>query len=400
MIEKAVRGAVVVVFGGIVGLLTWGLVLALGSDTVQLGGDRAAPERVNPVPTPSETAVLEPRSSSVDPSLDVDSRAADTASGESQEAPSPDQAPDVLAATVTAIPRAALLDSPGPSGEPTLVEVLDLLIADAGEWNPGVEASIAVSVDGEIHVSGSEAQVNSASAAKAMWLVATSVIAGPEAVVDEAEAMIGLSDNDATARVIGTVGVDPINGFTRAMGLAETHLAGWPFVGNWRSRTYAAGDRVNVTTTSDLVTFYDAIAEGTVLGDDRAQITEFLQLAPDRKTDNGGPEASVYGAVLTDQLPLAVAEATAHKSGWLPPGCCTSSSVLLIAAGSVPIPPVGLGPGAAGSGERYSIAIWMKEGTNFARSVDFMSYASCVVFEAVTGIGRGCPEPTRTGADR
>lgn len=278
-------------------------------------------------------------------------------------------------ATPTAEPSAT--EAPSPTATPTpsapelapsdIEALLDEIAASAAAWTADAEAGLAVVLDGEQLTGGTDEQVYSASSAKAIWV--TAAAAAGVRIEELAEPIIEFSDNELTGQLLTELGIDPVNEFTANLGLDSTRLAGWPFaVERLIASDYDSGGRVNLTTATDLATFWSLLANDEIDGVDGPALVELFTVAPDSNT-----EASPYGGALTHRLPTTAAAATAHKGGWFPPDCCATEDRVMVTAGSVPLER----PDA--STTRYGLAVWVRNGESWDDGVAWVSWAACQV---------------------
>ena len=240
--------------------------------------------------------------------------------------PDPDPAP---AGETIPGPDAATLDE--------LAELVDELAAIAAAWNPAGRAALAVRLpDGSLFGFNEHRPHVSASAAKPIWAAAAIAGAGVEAVEPLAHGALAQSSNYEAGNIIDLVGIDAVNTWTgEVAGLADTNLAAWRFGGDRVSRSVlAGGSRANLITAADLASFYARLRRGDLLSPaGTAALESWLRDTPRGATAS----EAVTGALLT-RLPETVSTRATHKTGWLPPYCCTVDLRLLIDGGVVPLP--------------------------------------------------------------
>lgn len=231
------------------------------------------------------------------------------------------------------------------------------------------EAVVSLTVSGpagRAEVAG-DARFTSASAAKAYWLAGAVSAAGVAAAAPHAIAAMALSDNAAAGALLDVAGIDVINDFTAAAGMAATSLLSWPTATGTRSSDRNAGSGDNVTTTNDAVRFLDQLRQGELLDPAGTYaVLHWMRTAPDTLRGDGD-----WGGVLTSLLPPAVRARVAHKAGWLPPGCCSKDHRLIIAIGVVPLP----------SGETYAVALAAAGAADYAGQASFLAYASRRIYD-------------------
>ena len=256
----------------------------------------------------------------------------------------------------------------GSDSGPALEALVYQRAAEAGRSSDGVGVSVTVSHrDNIVSVAGA-AVFDPASTAKVYWVAAAVDALGTEAVEPYAEAIFASSDNTAASRVIDLVGIDAINEFTAAAGMADTYLSLW-IDGGVRRTGAEAAERgfVNASSTADAVVFLDQLGAGELLDPAAtAQVMAWMTKAPD-SLDN----PTAWGGVLTDQLPAEVAAFTMHKAGWLTPGCCVALDNQLQAIGIVPLP----------DGDRFSIAITTADGADYEGQASWISGLTAEIYE-------------------
>ena len=241
------------------------------------------------------------------------------------------------------------------------------LVEIAQDWDQSAQVAIAVVLpDGSVHGVDADKSVRSASAVKPLWTAAAIEVAGLEAVNPFAYRALALSDNYAAGEMIDLAGgVDSVNAWTGATaGLEGTHLAHWSYGSR---RLSSSGNRPNLTTMRDLALFYARLHQGELLEmAETVQLESWLLETPRRLR-------YVDGA-LVDRLPLAVAAGVFHKTGWLPPGCCSVDARLIIDAGLVVQP----------NGEWFGIALSSSGGRLYNRSVKWVGLAACQIYVVVS----------------
>ena len=259
----------------------------------------------------------------------------------------------------------------------TAMEHLEAAIATqvskSSDQTGGADVSIAVGWHEtliEQNNVGGPLIVNSASTAKAYWTVAAVRAAGADAVELWAEPTFRWSDNDATARIIDFVGLDGINLWAADSGLQNTYAASWPgSVSRYASDAPTQG-YTNTTTTTDAVRFLSTLANNRLLAESETdRVLEWMRLSP-----NTMDPASDWSGMLPSRLPPEVAARTAHKAGWLPPGCCDALDNLLIDIGLVPIP---------ATNDQLAIAVIATNGSNFAGQAEWIADTTRALFDAV-----------------
>lgn len=207
--------------------------------------------------------------------------------------------------------------------------------------------------------------------------------AGADAVAPLAHATLAHSDNFAAGRVIDLIGIDAVNAWTHeTAGLTDTHLACWNYGRRRLSASARSGSGCgNVTTMADLAMFHARLRRGELLEpSDSATLIGWLEDTP-RGSDTS---ISTAGA-LPARLPATVAAGSAHKAGWLPPGCCRNDHRLIIDAGVIPLP----------DGDWFAIAAIADRGSNYGLSVRWVGYAACRVHRLLSQVAtRPC---TRAG---
>lgn len=241
---------------------------------------------------------------------------------------------------------------------PTLQEITEQVL---DQDPPDAQLHLTVSRGYVSAAHNGTAPLPSASAAKAYWVAAAVAAVGVEAVEPYAKAVFTYSDNTAAGSVIDLIGIDAVNDYTADLGMTDTYLASWSY-----ERRRTASDRgidgmptANQTTTNDAVTFLRALHSGDALDEaGTAAVLEWMTLSPsDLDTARTG-----WGGVLVDELGQAQREATAHKAGWLPPGCCSSIRSVIIALGIIP---TDTGP--------LFIALAAKDGTSYRADAAWIS---------------------------
>ncbi len=260
------------------------------------------------------------------------------------------------------------------------VELERLLTELVSDLDPEGTGTVAISVawaDQTVSVNGDRA-VDSASSAKLYWAAAALAAApDPEALEADGLAAFEVSDNDAAGRLIDAAGgVDAVNAFTAFVGLEATSLSAWSYGIDRQASDRADRGLDNITSTDELVRFATALSAGDLLDDDRRQVLlRWMTSTPDDLASSNGLDG-----VLTDRLPAPVAAATAHKAGWLRPGCCTRIRHVVVAVGIVP----------RRDGEHLRVAVAAQDSPDFDRAVGWLSEAVCRVWVAVERLDVTC----------
>ncbi len=293
--------------------------------------------------------------------------------------PEPEVVTEVLSAGTTApepdstpAPAVEVAPTPEPAAPASGSSELEALVfqraVEVRRASPGVAVSVTVSHAGEVVSVSGTVPFDPAGAAKLYWVVAAVDAVGADAVEPHAEVIFASDDAEATSGVIDRVGVDTINDFAAAAGLADTYLSLWIDGGIRRTGAEAAEREFrNTTTTADAVSFLDQLAGFELLDlTETARVTAWMTFAPDFL---GGP--SEWGGVLTDRLPPDVAALSMHKAGWLPPGCCLAVENGLTALGLVPLP----------DGSRFAIAVATFDGADYAAQAAWISQLTADVYE-------------------
>ena len=245
----------------------------------------------------------------------------------------------------------------------------------------------------------------SASAAKPYWMVSTIAAEGIAAAEPYASAILCLSDNAATAAVIDATGIDPINEFLHnTAGMSNTFLLSWSFGSSppASEQWMRLGRRAfNTTTARDGAAFYKGLYSGELL---EAEDTEAMLGWMAESSDCGQEFTKPLASRLPDNTRIW------HKSGWLPPSCCSAETATLNDFGIVRAPASVTGAqsgiaadAAADAGATtadtvpditYAIAIATSGGavsyTSYLQQSNFMAYASCRIYAAVTSEPSEC----------
>lgn len=235
----------------------------------------------------------------------------------------------------------------------------------------------------------------SASAAKPYWMVSTIAAEGIEAVEPYASAILCRSDNAAAAAVIDATGIDPVNEFLHGTaGMSNTFLLSWSFGSSppASERWMRLGRRgFNTTTARDGAAFYGSLYSGELLD---AEDTEAMLRWMTESSDCGQEFTKPLASRLPDGAQIW------HKSGWLPPGCCTAETATLNdfgivrAPASAPSAQSGIAADATAAAAdaapdiTYAIAIATSGGAvsyaSYLQQSNFMAYASCRIYAAIT----------------
>ena len=282
----------------------------------------------------------------------------------------------------------------------------------ATEWLPHATFGIAVQ---PLEPAGNLLGVNpnegfvSASAAKPYWMVSTIAAEGIAAVEPYATAILCTSGNAAAAAVIDATGIDPINEFLHSTaGMSNTFLLSWSFGSSppASEQWMRLGRRgFNTTTARDGAAFYRGLYSGDLLdAESTAAMLDWMA------------ESSDCGQEFTKPLASRLPDGTRiwHKSGWLPPGCCATETATLNDFGIVRAPAsvTGAQADAAADATRddaavttedalpditYAIAIATSGGavsyTSYLQQSNFMAYASCRIYAAITQEPSECDRP-------
>ena len=281
----------------------------------------------------------------------------------------------------------------------------------AAEWLPHATFGIAVQL---LEPAGNLLGLNenegfvSASAAKPFWMVSTIAAEGIAAVEPYTSAILCLSDNAATAAVIDATGIDPINEFLHSKaGMNNTFLLSWSFGSSppASQQWVSLGRRgFNTTTARDGAAFYRGLYSGELLD---AQSTEAMLGWMAESSDCGQEFTKPLASRLPDGIRIW------HKSGWLPPSCCTVETATLNDFGIVRAAAAGSGAqsdisadAAADAGATtadtvpditYAIAIATSGGavsyTSYLQQSNFMAYASCRIYAAIVSEPSECDRP-------
>ena len=281
----------------------------------------------------------------------------------------------------------------------------------AAEWLPHATFGIAVQ---PLEPAGNLLGVNenegfvSASAAKPFWMVSTIAAEGIAAAEPYASAILCLSDNAATAAVIDATGIDPVNEFLHnTAGMSNTFLLSWSFGSSppASEQWMRLGRRAfNTTTARDGAAFYKGLYSGELLD---AEDTEAMLGWMAESSDCGQEFTKPLASRLPDDTRIW------HKSGWLPPSCCSVETATLndfgivraAAAGSAA--QSGIAADAAADAMdtttdtvpdiTYAIAIATSGGavsyTSYLQQSNFMAYASCRIYAAIVPEPSECDRP-------
>ena len=248
----------------------------------------------------------------------------------------------------------------------------------------------------------------SASAAKPFWMVSTIAAEGIAAAEPYASAILCLSDNAATAAVIDATGIDPVNEFLHnTAGMSNTFLLSWSFGSSppASEQWMRLGRRAfNTTTARDGAAFYKGFYSGELLD---AESTEAMLGWMAESSDCGQEFTKPLASRLPDNTRIW------HKSGWLPPSCCSVETATLNDFGIVRAPAsvTGAQSGIAADAAEdagattadtvpdttYAIAIATSGGavsyTSYLQQSNFMAYASCRIYAAITQEPSECDRP-------
>ena len=273
-------------------------------------------------------------------------------------------------------------DGAGEPPVPTLSEAAERMelvqeYLDGLEEQPLLEewtgtGAVDVSYDGLRAGRYQDEVILSASAAKPYWVAAAAYLAGTAKVQPYVSDIFTYSDNVSSGKVIGIVGIDRVNEWTRSIGMDSTFLAQWVIGGGHVASDRAEYGDVNVTTVNDAVTFLDYLVSQSEAGDQTAtQILEWMQKAPVRFTRD-----TTYGAALVHELPLEAASEASHKAGWLLPGASSNIQNNILGIGVIPLP----------TGETYSVAIEAQDGLRYNLQAAGIARVSRGIYEILAGV--------------
>ena len=332
------------------------------------------------------------------------SNPADSGAGSSESADPPTSAPQPPTALSPEQQRLVSIEA-------RVSTELAALEQRAAEWLPHATFGIAVQ---PLEPAGNLLGLNenegfvSASAAKPFWMVSTIAAEGIAAVEPYASAILCLSDNAATAAVIDAIGIDPINEFLHnTAGMNNTFLLSWSFGSSppASQQWVSLGRRgFNTTTARDGAAFYRGLYSGELLD---VESTEAMLGWMAESSDCGQEFTKPLASRLPDGIRIW------HKSGWLPPSCCTVETATLNDFGIVRAAAAGSGAqsdisadAAADAGATttdtapditYAIAIATSGGavsyTSYLQQSNFMAYASCRIYAAVVSEPSECDRP-------
>lgn len=247
--------------------------------------------------------------------------------------------------------------------------VLDLAVEELSLIDPAAVPSISIEIGGSAAHFNENIPTLSASSAKAYWVAAAVNAVGVARVEQFAEAIFMDSDNNAAGQVIDLVGIDAINSYTAAIGMANTFLSSWSY-GRTRVASSTGQDgnpTFNQTTTADALIFLrKLLSEELFDAYETSTLLSWMLLSPDNLKD---PTYGL-GGVLTDALEPSVSMKSMHKAGWLPPGCCRRIENALIAIGIIPIE----------SNDPLLIAISTHGGSNYGADTTWISTLVSKVF--------------------
>lgn len=281
---------------------------------------------------------------------------------------------------------ATSLDSVGPT---PLEAVVARLGEEAMAFDGGATWGISVmNLDtGETADFQGDQWVKAASVLKVTWVAAALRNAGVEAVEPYATQVFVYSNNDVSGRVLEVAGgLDNANALTRGLGMNETLVVEWTFGTDMRSKDYpGAHPTLNYTSANDLVTFWRWLYQGAVLG---VEETEAL-LAWSNLPRSGAHAAFV------SRLPPEAVEHAFYKTGHLPPGRTYEDD------DGVEVPPpegardaiLGAGVIEVPGGPTYVVSVVSMGGWSWPGKVAFIGYASCRIYEVVSGDPVGCDRP-------
>ena len=245
-----------------------------------------------------------------------------------------------------------------------MVEEARHLTELAQQWDGSARVVLAVVLpDGSTHGVNARQAVRSASGVKPIWAAAAVSARGIDAVEPYAHRALALSDNNAADRLVDLAGgIDAVNSWAAGTAKLEgTRLS------HWGGRLASTGLRPNLTTAHDLALFYARLHRGELLGpEETAVLRAWLLETPRRLSGADG--------ALTDRLPQPVANGVIHKTGWLPPGCCSIDESVLIDAGLVTLP----------GGGWFAIALAFSSTTgDYSKSVKWVGLAACRIYAVI-----------------
>jgi hypothetical protein len=232
-------------------------------------------------------------------------------------------------------------------------------------------------------------QMSFMSSSKFPWVAIATSVAGVDAVTEDAEEVFAISDNDAAARLIGLAGgLDAIDDWWYpALGRTSTCHQQWfgdSSSGECTPASSPAFDAAglefrNYSTADDMTEFLTRLWRGDIPGlsaGERAKVLQWSLLSPqDLDLEGDG--------TLTGDLPPDVRGHVYHKVGWDFDDYLSASDV-----GIVDVP-----------GTTYAISLAAFDGTSSASQQQFLSWASCRVYVAMSGnTGWTCdPAPGASG---
>jgi hypothetical protein len=306
----------------------------------------------------------------------------------------------LVALFVIVVGAAASAQDTSPQSAPTPLEAI---VARLGEETSSFDGGALWGVSvmnldtGERVDFQGDQWIKAASALKPVWMAAAVNEAGIEAVEPLATPVFVWSNNESAGTAMRLAGgIDATNKLSRDLGMNGTLVVEWTFGTNERSRLYPGEHPyLNYTTTDDLLTFWRWLYQGAVL--DAEGTATMLEWA--RLPKPAGPSSALIG-----RLPPDAAEWTSFKMGVLPPGRSyeddEEGNPILVEGARDTI--LGGGVVEVPGGPTYVVAIGGFGGASWWGKVRFVEYASCRIYEVMSGDDLMCDssaDPSRTRLD-
>jgi beta-lactamase class A len=250
----------------------------------------------------------------------------------------------------------------------SLGDALNGLAAEVSARSPGTEIALAVEnlTTGEYQAVADDVRHVSASSPKLIW-VAAALNAGAD-VSDIASGIFRNSDNELSGIAIDRAGgMNAVNEYYWANQMDHSCVMSWV---DGRASTNVSNPvfPYNYFTAHDAVTYLTRLDQGAALGPAPTQTLQtYLTWSP----------RTGYGGWLGTLLPAPAQATMLHKAGWIPgEGLNTLNEI-----GIVQVP----------GGERYAVAILMRQADDYNRQISFMERASCVIYRTISKDGSlGC----------